>query len=135
DVDLAPVHREVTMSHQLTRLRPRRREAQAIRHVVEPALEQLQQRLTGNAARPLRLFEVEAELILEHAVDALHLLLLAQLHTVALQLRLPRLAVLAWREVAFLDGALLGVAALALEEQLHSLTTAQAADRSDVTGH
>src|SRR6185503_4827086 len=135
DVDLAPVHREVTMSHQLTRLRPRRREAQAIRHVVEPALEQLQQRLTGDAAGPLRLFEVEAELILEHAVDALHLLLLAKLHAVALQLRLAGLAMLTRCEVALLNRAFFGVAALALEEQLHAFATAQAAHRSDVTSH
>ena len=80
---------------------------EAIGHVVETTLEQLQQRLAGDAARPLRLLEVAAELILEHAVDALHLLLLAQLHAVAGQLRLPRLAVLPWREVALLDRALL----------------------------
>ena len=61
----------------------RRREAEAVGDVVEAALEQLQQRLAGDAAGPLRLLEVAAELILEHAVDALHLLLLAQLHAVA----------------------------------------------------
>src|SRR5881628_2067072 len=63
-------------------------------------VEQRQQRHAGDAARPLRRFEVAAELILEHAVDALDLLLFAQLQAVAGQLRLPRLAVLPGREVA-----------------------------------
>ena len=78
---------------------------------------------------PLRRFEVAAELILEHAVDALDLLLLAQLQAVADHLRLPRLAVLPRREVALLDRALLREAALALEEQLHRLAAAEPADR------
>jgi hypothetical protein len=43
--------------------------------------------------------------------------------------------VLPRREVALLDGALLGIAALALEEQLHPLAAAQAADRSNVSSH
>ncbi len=135
DVHLAAVHREVAVAHELPRLRPRRGEAEAVGDVVEPPLEQLQQRLAGDAARPLRLLEVAPELVLEHAVDALDLLLLAQLHAVAGQLRLARLAVLPGREVALLDRALLRVAALALEEQLHPLAAAQAADRSDVSSH
>src|SRR5204862_245692 len=51
------------------------------------------------------------------------------------QLRLPRLAVLPGREVALLDRALLGIAALALEEQLHRLAAAEPADRTDITSH
>jgi hypothetical protein len=95
----------------------------------------LQQRLAGDAAGPLRLLEVAAELVLEHAVDALDLLLLAQLHAVAGHLLLARLAVLAGREVALLDAALLRVAALALEEQLHALAAAETANGSDVSRH
>ena len=123
------------MAHELPRLRPRRRQAEAVDDVVEPALEQLQQRLAGDAARPLGRLEVAAELILEHAVDALDLLLLAQLQAVAGELRLPRLAVLPRREVALLDRALLRVAALALQEELHRLAAAQPADRTDITSH
>src|SRR2546423_426720 len=110
-------------------------EARAVGDVVEPPLEELQQRLARDAARPFRLLEVAAELILQHAVDALDLLLLTQLHAVAGELLLPRLPVLPRREVALLDGALLGVAALALEEQLHPLAAAQAAHRSNVSSH
>src|SRR5262245_13744957 len=135
DVHLAAVHGEVAVAYELARLRPRRREAQAIGDVVQPPLEQLQQRLAGDAAGPLRLLEVAAELVLEDAIDALDLLLLAKLHTVSGQLGLAGLAVLTGGEVALLDRALLRVAALALEEQFHPLAAAEAADRSDITSH
>src|SRR5207237_7910517 len=123
------------VAHELTRLRARRGEAEPVHDVVETTFEELEQRDAGDAARPLRLFEVPAELILEHAVDALHLLLLAELQAVAGELRLPRLAVLARREVALLDGALLRVAAFPFQEQLHALAAAQPADGSNVTRH
>src|SRR5262245_28742459 len=135
DVDLLAVDHEVPVAHQLPRLRPRGRQAEAVDHVVEPPFEQLQQRDAGDAAGPLGRFEVAAELIFEHAVDALHLLLLAELQAVTGELRFPRLAVLSGREVALLDRALLRVAALALQEQLHRLAAAQPANRSDITSH
>src|SRR4029079_73316 len=103
--------------------------------VVETALEQLEQRDAGDAARPLRRLEVAPELILEDAVDTLDLLLLAELQAVSGELRLARLAVLPGREVALLDGALLGVAPLSLEEELHRLAAAQTADRTDISSH
>src|SRR5690606_7316692 len=81
------------------------------------------------------LLEVAAELILQHAVDALDLLLLPQLDAVADDLRPARAAVLSGRHVALLDGALLGVAALALQEQLHALAAAEAADGSVIPSH
>src|SRR5690606_13245867 len=42
---------------------------------------------------------------------------------------------LSGRHVPLLDGALLGVAALALQEQLHALAAAEAADGSVITSH
>src|SRR5262249_6576667 len=135
NVDLLAVDHEVAVAHQLPRLRPRRRPAEPVDHVVESPLEQLQQRHAGDAAGPLGGLEVPAELVLQHPVNALHLLLLAQLQTVAGELRLARLAVLPRREIALLDRALLGIAALSLEEQLHRLAAAQTADGSDITSH
>src|SRR5687767_1129608 len=132
-VNLLAVDEEVAVAHQLTRLRPRRGEAHTIDRVVETALAPLQQRFTGDAARPLRLLEVAAALILQHAVDALDLLLLAQLHAVADHLGLAQASVLARRHVALLDRALLGVATLTFEEQLHALATAEAANGSVIT--
>src|SRR5688572_10023364 len=125
----------MAVAHQLPRLRPRRREAEAVDDVVEPPLEQLQQRLAGDPARAIRHLEVPAELVLQHAVDALDLLLLAQLQTVADQLGLAQLAVLPGREVALLDRTLLRVAALPLQEELHPFAPAKPANRTYVTGH
>ena len=134
-VDLAAVHQEVAVAHELPRLRPRGREAEAVDDVVHAPLEQLQQRLAGDAAGAVRHLEVAAELVLQHAVNALDLLLLAQLQAVADQLRLPQLAVLPRRQVALLDRALLRVAALPLQEELHAFAPAQPAHRTDVTCH
>src|SRR6478609_2895258 len=99
------------------------------------ALEELEERLAGDAARSLRRLEIAAELVLEHTVDALDLLLLAQLQTVPDQLRLAQLPVLPRRQVALLNRALLRVAALPLQEELHAFAPAQPADRTDVTCH
>src|SRR5215217_4192983 len=135
DVDFPAVHREVPVTYQLPRLRTRGRETEAVDHVVQPALEQLQERLTRDAALPVRRLEVTPELVLQHPVDTLDLLLLTELHAVADDLLLPRLAVLPGDEIALLDGALLGVAPLALQEQLHALPAAQPADGTTVTSH
>ncbi len=79
------------------------------------------------------LFEDVAELGFQHAVDAAHLLLFAKLQAVAHHLRLAILAVLAGNEVAPLDGALLAVAAFALEKKLHALAPALPANGTDVS--
>src|SRR5206468_8723862 len=98
-------------------------------------LEQLQQRDTSDAARPLRRLEVAPELIFEHAINALDLLFLTQLQAVSCQLCLSRLPVLAGRKIALLDGALLRVTPLSLEKQLHRLAAPEAADRTNITSH
>src|SRR5262245_61577163 len=135
DVHLLAIHQEVAVADQLTGLRPRRRQSQPIDDVVEPPFQELEQRHAGYAARALGGLEVAAELILEHPVDALHLLLLAQLQAVASELRLPRLAVLSGREIALFDGALLRVAPFPLEEQLHRLTATETTNRTNITSH
>src|SRR3954463_2672765 len=123
------------MANQLPRLRAGGREPEAVDHIVETALEQLQQRFAGNPALAIRHFEVAAELVLQHAINALDLLLFAQLQAVAYELRLAQLSVLSWRQIALLNRALLRIAALPLQEELHSFAPAQPANRSDVTCH
>src|SRR5688500_2844115 len=123
------------MAHELPGLRPRSRQAKPIGDIVQPALEQLQQGLARDAALPLSRLEVPAELILENAVNTCHLLLFTKLHAVADELRLARLAMLSRREVALLDGTLLRVAALSLEEKLHSFSPAQPAHRTYISRH
>ena len=126
NVHALAVHQDAVVAHDLARFGARGAEAHAIAHAVEPAFEHLQQRFAGDALAGRRLEVVAAELPLEHAVDAAHLLLLAQLHAVA---RKPRvlLAVLAGRIVAALDGAFVGEALLALQEELLAFPAALAA--------
>src|SRR5204862_8281255 len=109
-------------------------EAEAVDDVVEPRLEHPQQLLAGDprALRGLRV--VGAELLLEQAVVAARLLLLAKLEQV-LRLLDPAAAVLARRIAAAFDRALLRQAALALEEELHALATAELADWTAVPRH
>src|SRR6266536_3304281 len=124
----------MAVAHELAGLSTRGREAEPVDDVVEASLEHPQQLLAGHARALRRLLVVAAELLLEQAVVAARLLLLAQLQQV-LALLDPAAPVLARRIRAPLDRALLGQAALALEEELHALTPADAALRSEVSGH
>src|SRR3954451_17843170 len=134
DVHAAAVDRPVAVADELPRLAARRREAEADEHVVEAALEEGEQVLAGDAGLAGGPLVVVAELLLEHAVVAPRLLLLAQLHAV-LGLLLPSAAVVARRVRAPLDAALVGQAALALEEQLLPLAAALLALRTGLSSH
>src|SRR5918911_1752876 len=134
DVDLAAVHPDVPVTDQLAGHVPGLGEAGPVDHVVQPRLEDLQQDLTGLARLLVGLFVVAAELLLQHAVDAAGLLLLAQLQQVLAVLGAPP-AVLTRRVGPDLDRALRGLALAALEEQLHLLAPAHAAVGYGVTGH
>src|SRR5436853_4855478 len=96
DVHAPTVDGPVAVKDQLPGLPARGGEAEPYQHVVEPALEHPQQVLTGDPRLPGGLVVVDAELLLEHAVVALGLLLLAQLQAV-LALALAPTAVLARR--------------------------------------
>ena len=102
--------------------------------VVQPPLQDRQQRVAGVARSAAGQLEVPAELPLEDAVVALDLLLLAEADAVLGRLAAAEL-VHARRALAALDGALGRVAARPLEEQLHALAAAEPADRSDVACH
>src|SRR5581483_7158347 len=82
DVHAAAVHVEVAVAHELARLCARRREAETVDDVVEPRLQHPQKLLPGDAGAPGRLLVVRAELLLEQAVVAASLLLLAQLQQI-----------------------------------------------------
>src|SRR5580700_35175 len=134
NVHLATVHGDVAVAHQLPRLPPRLRETQAVDNVVQAPLQLLQEQFARNASRTRRLLEVVAELALESEIDALRLLLLAQLQAVANDLGLAVFPVLSGSEVALLDGALIAETFRAFEEQLHALTAAQTTDWIGITG-
>src|SRR5499425_2177456 len=123
DGDLAPVDLDVPVPDHLARLAARGGHAQPEHHVVQPALEQLEQVLARAPALALGHGKVAAELALQHAVDALGLLLLAQLDAVVRELG-PGQPVLARGIVPPLDGALVAEAPRALEEQLDAFAPA-----------
>ena len=90
--------------------------AQAVNDVVEAALEQLQEDLTGDTLHRRSLLEEVAELFFEYAVSVLGFLLLAELYAVLRGFAATVLTVLAGGEVALLKhfvGAEYGLAELA----------------------
>src|SRR3954453_7290912 len=109
-------------------------EPEPVDDVVQPRLEHAQEVVAGDATLLVRLLVVRAELRLEQAVIAARLLLLAQLQQV-LALLDPPTAVLARRIRPALDRALLGQAALALQEELDALPAALLALRGPVPCH
>src|SRR5215208_5949183 len=134
DVHALAVDRPVSVQDHLACLAPGAGEAKPHEYVVEARLQQAQQVLAGYAGLAARLVVVVAELLLEHAVIAARLLLLAQLDAV-LRLARAAAAVVTRRVRPALDAALVGQATLALEEQLDALAAALLALRSGVARH
>src|SRR5690349_11045795 len=102
DVDLLAVHEEVAVAHLLAGRVTRLGEAGAVDHVVETALQDLEQVLTRLARLAVGFLVVVVELLLEDAVDAAGLLLLTELELV-LRLLGTAAAVLTRRVRADLD--------------------------------
>src|ERR1035441_2481033 len=123
----------MAVPHDLAGLRPAGAEAHAVDHAIQAAFQVGQHHIAGDAFGQRGLLEVVAELGFQQAIDAAGLLLLAQLQAVADQLGLAVFTMLPGDEVAFFDGALFGVAALAFQEYLHALAPAKPAYRADVS--
>src|SRR5215467_13124249 len=134
DVHLLAIDQEVPVPDKLAGHVPALGEPGAVDHVVEAALEDLQQVLTGLAAPAGSLLVVAVELPLEDSVDTPRLLLLPDLEQV-LVLLWPVAPMLARRVRPDLYGALRRVALGALEEQLHLFPAAQLAVRSRIPSH
>ena len=109
-------------------------EAKAVNDVVKAPLEQSEHFLARAALTPRGLVEIAAELPLENAIDAPHLLLIAQTNSELAQLD-SSLAVLARRVGAPRHGALLRIAALSLQVELHPFAPAEPADRTNIPSH
>ena len=130
------------MRDELARLGAARRQVEPEDDVVEPALEQLQERLAGLTRHARGFAEVVLELVFDDAVVAAHLLLLAQLAAVFGDLLTAGLALrlLTRRGAAALDRALAREAAVAFEEELdlfaglarRGFAAAEAADGSGI---
>ena len=134
DVRRAAVDGEVAVRHELSRVVARGRDSEPEDDVVEPKLEDPQEVLAGHAGAGFGLLEIVVELALEDAIDAADLLLLAELEAIVADLAASD-AVLARRRRTPLEGALLGVAARALQEELRALAAAESADRTGVSSH
>src|SRR5207245_1588477 len=117
DGDAPSVDRHVAVPDQLASLVAARREAGTEDDVVDPGLEHPQQVLARDALLAGSLGVEVAELLLEQAVDAAGLLLLAQLEQV-LALTDPTATVLTRGIRAPLDRAADRVALRALQEEL-----------------
>src|SRR5262249_51247596 len=116
NIHLASVDRYVSVTNQLASLTARNREAKAIDDVVQTTLELLQQLCAGNALGARGFLEVIAELLFQREVDALSLLLLAELQAVANDFGFAVFAVLSGSEVALLDWALIAETLRALQK-------------------
>src|SRR5579864_8100088 len=100
--DRLPVHLVMAVADELAGLSERTRKAELVNYVVEPPLEQNEQVLARDPRHPLGNFEVSGELLLEHPVNTLDLLLLAQTDGKFGKAR-ARLSVYAGRIIAPLD--------------------------------
>src|ERR1019366_2999820 len=132
-VDDLSVDADSLVADQLAGLGTRGRETHAIDHIVQTALEQLQQRLAGGSGAARGRMVIVAELTLEHAVHAAQLLLLSQLQTVIRQ-SLPPLTLDAARGHLQLALALERLGA-ALEKQIRALAAGELAGRTNVSRH
>lgn len=103
DVDFPPVDQNVIVADELSCLIPGGSKADTKHGVVQPTLEHNQQVFTGDTPLLLGLLKKETELLFEHAVHALNLLLLTQLNGVVRLLFKSRLAMLARTESPSLE--------------------------------
>ena len=133
DVDQLLVHRNRLVAHQLARLGAGRSEAHAVDHVVQPALQELQQSFAGRSRTARRLLIIVAELALQHSVHAAQFLLLAQLQSVLRQALLALALHAAGRH--FELALRLERLDTALQEQIGSLSARQLTFRTGVLCH
>ena len=100
DVHRLAVHFDVTVANELTRRLAARSEAHAVDHVIEATLKCREKVVARDARERRHLLEGVAELLLADPVDALDLLLLAELLRVLRRLAAARraLPVLAGRD-------------------------------------
>jgi hypothetical protein len=124
----------MSMAHELTSLFAGRPKSQSVRHIVEPALEQLEKRFPGDTRLPLCTLEDAAELPFLKTINAPELLFFAQLGAIVRN-PLASLAMLARRIAPTLDRALLRHTARAFQKQLFTLSPTESAHRTTILCH
>src|ERR1043166_2848565 len=135
NINLLFIHQHVPVIDELPRLASRSRKAGAIHGIVQTALEQEQKVLARDALLTRGALKVVSKLSFEDKVDALDLLLFAQLLAVPCQsfATTHRVAMLSRRlGPAFLDRTRRLVTAISLEEKFCTFAAAQAAHRISI---
>ena len=118
---------------ELTRLSVRCCKTEPHKNIVEALFELSKQVFAGYALLADGLLEIRPELVFKDAVDAFDFLLLTQLQAVSDDLRFTITAVLSGRKVPFFDPACRFEAALAFQEQFHSFSAAESANRTYIS--
>ena len=132
DVDPLPVDEEVTVPHELARLRARSAEAEPEGHVVQPPLEQPEEVLAGDSALSISEVEIPSVLLLEQTVHPPDLLLLTKADAILREFDAP-LAVLPRRIGAPVVGALVTETPIALESRASYFPAGRACRRVQYT--
>jgi hypothetical protein len=104
------------MQNQLAGFVSRIGKTESVDDIVEPPFEKHEQVLSGNAFLLIRLFKGVPELILKKPIDSPDLLFLPELGPVIREL-FSRLAMLPWRIISAIHGALFRIAALSFEKE------------------
>ena len=134
NVGLVPIYGEMTVTYKLSGLLAGGSKAESVNYVVQTALKYLKQVLTGDSLSLFGDLEILSELALENSVVTLRHLLRAKLQTILGGL-LASLTVLAGSISSAGHGALIAVAAVALQKQLLSLAAAKSAHRAVIFSH
>ena len=115
----------MAVTDELPRLTAGDCESETEHDVVQAPLQLLQQNFAGHALGAGGLLEIIAELAFLGKINALSLLLLAQLQAIADDLRFAVAAMLARRKIALFNRTFFGKTLCALEEQFHALAAAK----------
>jgi hypothetical protein len=106
----------VVVPDEVTPLRPRVGETEAIHHIVQTAFEQDQQVGTGNTFLPIGFFKKQPKLLFRKAVGILDLLLFAQLYAVVRWFAAAPLSMVTGSVSSAIEGAFVGVATVTLQK-------------------
>jgi hypothetical protein len=126
------VYLEMTVSDELPGFSPRACKTQTIDHVVQARLQQKEQVFACNALFSKSRLEVDSKLFFKDAVNPLDFLLFPELGSIVREFP-PKVSVLPGRIAPSLDGTLVGVASLTLEEQLGVVPSAESANGFRIT--
>ena len=136
DINAMTIHEEVAMTDQLSCLSAAVGKTKTEDDIVKSSFQQNQQVHTGNAFLTVSLVKVRAELTFQYAVNTTNLLFFTHLHAVFGYFFTSLTLAMLTRSIGTLsESEFITVAAVAFEVQFDALTTAQSANRSNISSH